>query len=944
MPSKFDFISPDIVVREVDLSELPPEPSDDGILIIGQAKQGPAMKPIRVNNLDDLEAVFGSPYGGDRTGDIWRNGNTANPTYGMFAAQAWLASNTSPVTYVRLAGEETGAAYTNGKAGWDLGGLQHSTNASEVVTAYGLWMVPSASSGTANGTLAGIFYTKGASLTLSGTIAGTTDTTSSVGTMIACIDKNAAFKVQVYDGSTTEDLKFNMTVGSKGFIREVCNTDPHKLISGQKSQTKKYFLGETFETDISDVVLSVGSSSIGEVYGILLPLAEEDDTDAGWVDHVRSVTAAKTGWFIGNDLAPTVDTGSYSASDMPKLFRFHSLIEGEEFQKRYCTRLKVNSVANPSDINAYTNFQVQVYDMKSGQVAEEFGCDLNPNSENYIAKVIGDQETTWNSTKDKFVTTGEFMNVSSYIRVEMSGEEYANSVIPFGFYGPAKPKDFAIAGHATPASIPTELDSGTGATYVAAGNSTLIYGGHGEIGWANYQVTATSSFTWPSLNLTDNNMSARFGSKNYFGFRGQQEDSSNAVVGSYILESDYLDILRALPNSEEIDSTGTYTETSFIFTLDDVVQDSTDAGKFYYEEGSHVAGTAYTSLSGSTALIDTAGIDKLIAPFMGGSDGVDVQYVDPFSSDRVLATGNKNDNYAIAAIDKAIEFVSDSEMVQYDMIAMPGIDKQSLVDTLVGNTEQRGDALAIVDIDSGFQSGLEYSSETAGSVATVISNVKAHNFNTSYAATYYPEIKIAIANGSVATMPSSIAGVGAIASSERQSGAPWFAPAGFNRGGIGTLGGSQGPKVSGVAETLKKTERDKLYLVNINPIANFPAEGPVVFGQKTLQQVPSALDRINVRRLMIYLKKRIGEVARTILFDNNVQATWNRFTAGADPILADAKSRFGLAEYKLVLDETTTTPDFVDRNIMYAKVFIKPAYAIEFIAIDFNITRSGIEF
>jgi phage tail sheath protein FI len=143
---------------------------------------------------------------------------------------------------------------------------------------------------------------------------------------------------------------------------------------------------------------------------------------------------------------------------------------------------------------------------------------------------------------------------------------------------------------------------------------------------------------------------------------------------------------------------------------------------------------------------------------------------------------------------------------------------------------------------------------------------------------------------------------------------------------------------------LTKAERDKLYQANVNPIANFPGEGPVVFGQKTLQQTPSALDRINVRRLMIYLKKRIGAVARTVLFDNNVQATWNRFKAQAQPILADAKARFGLAEYKLVLDETTTTPDYIDRNIMYAKVFIKPAYAIEFIAIDFNITSSGIEF
>jgi len=330
---------------------------------------------------------------------------------------------------------------------------------------------------------------------------------------------------------------------------------------------------------------------------------------------------------------------------------------------------------------------------------------------------------------------------------------------------------------------------------------------------------------------------------------------------------------------------------------------------------------------------------------MGGTDGVDITLVDPFSMQRALNSGTKNNNYAFAAIDKAIDFIKDPEFVKYDVVAMPGIHKTALVDELLGNTEERGDALAIIDVDSGFQSALENKSiETAGSVSDVVSAVKTADYNTSYGATYYPEVKIRVNNGSLLTVPSSVAGIGAIASSEAASGAPWFAPAGFNRGGIKKLGGPKGPSVGAVAETLNKADRDDLYLVNVNPIANFPGEGPVVFGQKTLQQTPSALDRINVRRLMITLKKSIGQVARTILFDNNVQATWNRFKAGAEPILADAKSRFGLAEYKLVLDETTTTPDYVDRNIMYAQVFIKPAYAIEFIAIDFNITRSGIEF
>ena len=332
MSNKFNFVSPGIQLREVDLSELPPEPSNDGILIIGQAKKGPAMKPVRVTTIDGLDAVFGSPYSGDSEGDIYRNGNSANPTYGLFAARAWLASNTSPVTYMRLAGEETGAGFTVSKAGWNLGGANGAGDAGLVRLAYGLWMVPS-SSGNATGTLAAIFYTNGAALTLSGTIAGTSTTTSAVGTMIESVGSNGAFVIDAYDGSTTERLKFNMNASDQGsFIRDAINSDPHKLISNQKSETKKYFLGESFETEINDAVLQV-SSAAGHVYGILLPLAEEDDRNGGsYMDHIRASTAASTGWVTANDPAPTADVSNFDAKAMKKIFKIHSLIEGKIFK------------------------------------------------------------------------------------------------------------------------------------------------------------------------------------------------------------------------------------------------------------------------------------------------------------------------------------------------------------------------------------------------------------------------------------------------------------------------------------------------------------------------------------------------------------------------------------------------------------------------------------
>jgi phage tail sheath protein FI len=292
--------------------------------------------------------------------------------------------------------------------------------------------------------------------------------------------------------------------------------------------------------------------------------------------------------------------------------------------------------------------------------------------------------------------------------------------------------------------------------------------------------------------------------------------------------------------------------------------------------------------------------------------------------------------------------VSDRDLIRYDLISMPGITNDVLIGDLLRQTEERGDALAIVDFAGIYQSGEDMGGkESPQSITSIVSEINRLGINTSYGAAYYPNIRLRDTlngNGSVLFAPPSVAAIGAIGKSEADS-QPWFAPAGFQRGGLNPLGGPSGPTVLGSVEHLTKSDRDKLYEVNVNPIARFPATGDtVVFGQKTLQQDASALDRINVRRLMNYLKKEIGDIADTILFDQNVQATWNRFKAQAEIVLSGVKAEFGVTEYKLVLDETTTTPDLQDRNILYAKVFVKPARAIEFIAVDFVITQSGVEF
>ena len=277
--------------------------------------------------------------------------------------------------------------------------------------------------------------------------------------------------------------------------------------------------------------------------------------------------------------------------------------------------------------------------------------------------------------------------------------------------------------------------------------------------------------------------------------------------------------------------------------------------------------------------------------------------------------------------------------------AIPGITNESLTAYLLEVCEERADALAVIDLKGGFKPRHESRdslSDRKGKLKSVIDNIEARNLNNSYGAAYYPWVKVRDdINGTFVDMPPSVVALGVLANTERSADV-WFAPAGFRRGGLSQ--GAGGLPVLGVETKLTSRNRDDLYEVNINPIASFPAEGIVVFGQKTLQATQSALDRINVRRLMIYVKRGISRIASQTLFQPNVSATWSSFKSKADNFLSDVKVRFGVDDFRVVLDETTTTADLIDRNIMYAKIFIKPTRAIEFIAVDFIITRSGASF
>ena len=412
------------------------------------------------------------------------------------------------------------------------------------------------------------------------------------------------------------------------------------------------------------------------------------------------------------------------------------------------------------------------------------------------------------------------------------------------------------------------------------------------------------------------------------------------------------------------DANGTTTETSFYFSLDDLVAVSTsgsllaragqdqgaltarDVGTMCYISGSRRRGKSYTAQRHGFKDLIRSGFTKFTAPVYGGFDGLDITEKEPFRNSKM--TGDETTSYELASLKRAVDSVADPEVVEMNALVAPGITNTRITNQMIRVCEDRADALAIIDIEKGgyvpttenksnFQTNIKNSS-----VDECVSTLENRGLNSSYACCFFPWVKIVdTINDQLVWAPPSVTALGTFGSTEARS-EVWFAPAGFTRGGLSE--GAGGLPVVAVSQRVSAKERDELYEANINPIAQFPAEGIVVFGQKTLQVTQSALDRINVRRLMIYVKKEISRKAATLLFDQNVQATWDRFRGSVEPFLDSVKSRFGLTEFKVVLDETTTTPDLIDRNIMYAKIFLKPARSIEYIAIDFVISNTGASF
>ena len=327
------------------------------------------------------------------------------------------------------------------------------------------------------------------------------------------------------------------------------------------------------------------------------------------------------------------------------------------------------------------------------------------------------------------------------------------------------------------------------------------------------------------------------------------------------------------------------------------------------------AGTAKTEFTASLPQVGSGSFSGAT----GDLFGADAKFYDKITP---------SDIQGLAATDynSSISLLSNKDDYKFNLLTAPGLnhsDHGTQITSLVNVAESRQDCIAVVDLDG-------YGTQ----ISTMVTNAAA--FDSSYAATYWPWLQTVDPNtGQVVWVPASTMIPGVYAFTDASSDA-WFAPAGLTRGALGN--------VTKAERKLTTSNRDSLYEANINPIATFPGSGVVVFGQKTLQKRASALDRVNVRRLLIALKGYISQISDNLVFEQNTIATRNSFLAQVNPYLESVQQRQGLYAFKVVMDDTNNTPDVIDRNQLVGQIYLQPTRTAEFIMLDFNVLPTGAVF
>ena len=811
-------VSPGVFTNEVDQSFLAGGIAQIGAAIVGPTVKGPALIPTQVRSFGEFESIFGS-YTDDSyvpyvVQDYLRNGNVITVTRLLYedgykltnGALAIIAKSGSVQAVTHVLHPVQAVTTTGASALFEDSVLQDAGSGSFAIKLSGSYAVATGDDATAIGFGGSFLVTEG--VAISGSIAST----------------------------------------SNSYVTKVFSQSPKSI---------DYPVYVQYENkDAANLFANIGQ--------VTLELAKLSN-----YEFLSDYSTAATPWITSQKVSGTITKD---------LFKFHTLSHGTSVN--YSVKVGIRDIKTATEVtdpDGFAQFTVEVRKVNTTnipnspyssqdtdarpEVVETYrNVNLNPNSSRYIAKVIGDKSKSIDN-EFNVVETGDYPNLSNYIRVEVASTIAQATDIPFGFR-----------------SIDCPMPMASGSLNLTA---------------AAY-VTSQAATT--------------FSNKTYHGFNFTTLNNLN--------------YLAPVPTS------GSTTGSNSDFYLGDVNQ-SVSAN---YPASAPYSGSLTAALTANTFDANVAiGTRKFIVPFQGGFDGARPN-LPKYAGQYISATNtfgfdcSTTTSGGTVAYNKAFSILSNSDAYDMNMLVTPGIidSLHPLVTTYARNlVEGRQDSFYVMD-----------SNGLTDTLTEVVNQVQSLNSN--YTATYYPWVRINNPGRNIPVwVPASVVVPGVLSFNDAIA-APWYAPAGLTRGGLSIA--------TGTYKNLSQSDRDTLYEARVNPIANFPNEGIVIWGQKTLQDVPSALDRVNVRRLLIAVKKYIASSTRYLVFEQNTTATRNRFLNIVNPYLEQVRANQGLYAFRVIMDETNNTPDLIDMNTMYGQIFLQPTRTAEFIILDFNIQPTGASF
>ena len=815
-------VSPGVFTRERDLSFLPQGVSEIGAAIVGPTRKGPSFVPTVVRNFEEFESIFGT-YSSDY--------------YTPFTVKNYLDS-AGTVTIVKV-------GYLGGYrvSGFNLV-VSGSGNTKFVVAQFLPGVKNNSGEGLISGSFTGAAQASSFVLNLNGANA-----TASVSNLTL-----------QESGTATGNLDSSQNFISKALptsanAQKIGSTDaPAYMYKFFRSNLSASFANGTVSSTSVLTIENIADNGVDFATG-----TESVDTSDG--NYISTIS--------GNSDAASARTPFILAQDSTELFRIYTRADGTDTNNHYAVIRDIKRPQNSNSSPDFAEFGLAVYNVNGNLVETYSNLNLDPDSGNYIVKVIGDEFSTVNNDGE-ITTYGDYPNLSRHIRVGDYKEDTFRSnpnLQPMGFAAVLDPIK-------STAGVPS--------------------------------ASFNRSQTLPRVDANSYKEDLPYGFKIDSRFGNDELDTNKAY-------------LSPIPKSETAGN-----NVDFLLTNMKGFGDSSSSEFSKY--------TNFTVSTTNLSISSSAQQLKFSIPFQHGFDGINPSH--PKNTGTSISSANTmgfDISSATAsgsvAWKRAINAVSNPDEYDINMLVTPGIIHKHhniISNHAIDKVEARADAFYVMD-----------GSDIDDNVATAVNNVS--NLDTNYVATYYPWVKmddISKGSGTILVPPSVvIPGVIAFTDSVAHE---WFAPAGLNRGGL--------TNVRMTKKKLTHTDRDTLYEGRVNPIASFPGQGVVVFGQKTLQARPSALDRINVRRLLIRLKKFIASSSRFLVFEQNDSSTRSRFLNIVNPFLESVQANSGLSAFKVVMDDSNNTPDVIDRNQLVGQIFIQPTRTAEFIVLDFSVLPTGAAF